>query len=107
MKGMALRGLLGPQHLLSGVVTRTVPVCMSVPLNYCSHERMWNLIPRLVSISFWALFCLKYEAFSSPGGPHLGKWRSQVVPPPPTLTGRGPSSSLGPQASLLQPGARA
>lgn len=27
----------------------------------------------------WALFCPKYEAFSSPGGPDLGKWGDHVA----------------------------
>lgn len=76
---MALRGLLSPWHPATDVVMRTVPVWASVPLNCCSQERMWSLALDPGSISSWALFCSKYEAFSSPGGPDLGKWRNHVA----------------------------
>lgn len=79
MAGMALRGLPSLQHPAVGVVMRTVPFFMSIPLNCYSQERMWSLVPALDSVSSWAFFCSKYEAFSSPGGPDLGKWRNHVA----------------------------
>ena len=40
---------------------------------------MWRLALDPGSVSSWALFCSKYEAFSSPGGPDLAKWRNHVA----------------------------
>lgn len=40
---------------------------------------MWSLALDSGSVSSWALFCSKYEAFSSPGGPDLAKWRNHVA----------------------------
>lgn len=60
--------------ILPWMWTRMVPVFTSILLNCYSHERMWSLVPGLRSVSFWALFCSKYEACSSPAGPDLGKW---------------------------------
>lgn len=78
-EGTALRDPLSSQHPAMDVVTRTVPAFTSILLNCSSHERMWSLVPGLGSVSFWALFCSKYEACSSPAGPDLGKWRDHVA----------------------------
>lgn len=79
MGGMALRGLPSPQHPAVSLVMRTVPFFTSVPLNCYSQERIHSLVPALGSVSSWAFFCSKYEAFSSPGEPDLGKWRNHVA----------------------------
>lgn len=76
---MALGDLLSLWHSATDVVMRTVPVGASVPLNCRSQERMWSLALDPGSVSSWALFCPKYEAFSSPGGPDLGKWGDHVA----------------------------
>lgn len=79
MGGMALRGLPSPQHPAVDMVMRTVPFFTSIPLHCYSQERMWSLVPALGSVSSRSFFCSKYEAFSSPGGPDLGKWRNHVA----------------------------
>ena len=48
----------------------------------CPCLPIYCLFPEPGSVFSWALFCSKYEAFSSPGRPDLGKWRNHVAGAP-------------------------
>lgn len=88
-----------PGHPAADMVRRTSLVFESILLNCRSQERLWSLAPDLGSVSSWAMFCSKYEAFSSPGGPDLGKWRNCVAGRQAHSLGLGPaccSQELGP-----------